>query len=65
MYFWPRDSKETVKQFKLAMRKKIHDMGYDVILNLGDQHSDLLGGYAENNIKLPNPFYLIPSNHRR
>lgn len=28
--------------------------------NLGDQQSDLDGGYSERNYKLPNPFYLIP-----
>jgi hypothetical protein len=27
---------------------------------MGDQLSDLEGGYAERTFKLPNPFYWIP-----
>jgi hypothetical protein len=30
------------------------------VLNMGDQLSDLEGGYAERTFKLPNPFYWIP-----
>jgi hypothetical protein len=30
-----------------------------IIANLGDQFSDLAGGYAERTFKLPNPFYSI------
>ncbi len=30
------------------------------LLNVGDQDSDLEGGYARNRVKLPNPFYFIP-----
>lgn len=45
---------------KTALRKEITAQGYDIILNIGDQHSDLLGGYADKTIKLPNPFYFVP-----
>jgi len=31
-----------------------------IIVNAGDQESDLAGGYAERAYKLPNPFYYIP-----
>ncbi len=47
-------------QFKLKMRQQITDMGYDIIVNIGDQWSDLKGGYADRTFKLPNPFYYLP-----
>ena len=31
-----------------------------IIASVGDQWSDLDGGYAERVFKLPNPFYFIP-----
>lgn len=46
--------------FKAPIREKIENMGYDIVLNIGDQNSDLKGGYADNAVKLPNPFYYVP-----
>lgn len=46
--------------YKTSMRKALNDRGYDIILNMGDQKSDLIGGFADKAFKLPNPFYLIP-----
>lgn len=46
--------------YKTAMRKQLTDKGYTIILNLGDQNSDLKGGYADKSFKLPNPYYFIP-----
>lgn len=46
--------------FKSGVRKALTDHGYDIILNVGDQDSDLAGGYARKAVKLPNPFYYIP-----
>lgn len=46
--------------FKSGVRKALTEQGYDIILNVGDQHSDLAGGYARHAFKLPNPFYYIP-----
>ena len=34
--------------------------GYKIIENIGDQYSDLTGGYSAATYKLPNPFYYIP-----
>ena len=31
------------------------------MLNVGDQWSDLQGGYADRILKLPNPTYYLPS----
>lgn len=46
--------------FKAPERKKLVDQGYTIIVNIGDQMSDLDGGFAERTYKLPNPFYFIP-----
>ncbi len=42
---------------KTAERKKIAEEGYVIIANLGDQESDLKGGYSERSFKIPNPLY--------
>jgi HAD superfamily, subfamily IIIB (Acid phosphatase) len=46
--------------FKAPERKRIADQGYAIVVNVGDQVSDLAGGHAERAYKLPNPIYLIP-----
>jgi predicted secreted acid phosphatase len=46
--------------FKAPERRKIAEQGYTIILNMGDQQSDLSGGFAEKTFKLPNPVYFLP-----
>ncbi len=46
--------------YKSAVRKKIHDQGFNVLVNIGDQWSDLLGGGSIDCEKLPNRIYYIP-----
>jgi predicted secreted acid phosphatase len=46
--------------FKAPERKKIAERGFTILLSMGDQESDLAGGYAERTFKLPNPVYLLP-----
>jgi acid phosphatase len=46
--------------FKAPERRKITEQGYTIVLSLGDQESDLKGGYAERTFKLPNPVYYLP-----
>jgi acid phosphatase len=46
--------------FKAPERKKIAERGYTILLSMGDQESDLKGGYAERVFKLPNPVYFLP-----
>lgn len=58
LYLKPDASHDTAATFKTAIRRKITDDGYTIIANLGDQESDLAGGYAEKSFKLPNPFYV-------
>ena len=50
----------TVANFKTAAREDIEKQGYDIVLNIGDQQSDLIGGHADKTFKLPNPYYYIP-----
>ena len=45
--------------YKSGERAKIEQEGYRIIANVGDQESDLAGGYADRSFKLPNPFYFI------
>jgi acid phosphatase len=57
----PHPSTQTTTEYKSGERKKIVDAGYKIILNVGDQISDLNGSpQAEVSVKLPNPFYYIP-----
>lgn len=46
--------------FKSHERAKIEKQGYDIAVNVGDQYSDLNGGYSDKIFKLPDPFYYIP-----
>lgn len=46
--------------FKMPERRQIAARGFTIILSMGDQESDLLGGYAERTFKLPNPVYYLP-----
>jgi acid phosphatase len=46
--------------FKAPERRKLVEQGYTIIVNMGDQMSDLEGGFAERTYKLPNPFYFVP-----
>jgi acid phosphatase len=47
--------------YKSRERARIEQDGYTIIANVGDQDSDLKGGYAEKTFRLPNPFYFLPS----
>lgn len=54
----PDEFHGTSQAFKTAVRRRLTQEGYIIIANIGDQESDLAGGYAERTFKLPNPFYL-------
>lgn len=56
----PNGNTDTATVFKSARRQGIVDKGYTIIINVGDQASDLAGCCAEGTFKLPNPFYLVP-----
>lgn len=61
LYFRPaNDKEESLAVFKAKARKKISAQGFKIIANIGDQQSDLDGGFSERTFKLPNPFYYTP-----
>lgn len=46
--------------YKSGARAYIESLGHTILVNVGDQHSDLRGGHAEQAFKVPNPLYHIP-----
>jgi hypothetical protein len=52
-------SHATVQAFKSEERRKLAEAGNTIIATVGDQQSDLDGGFAECPFKVPNPFYFI------
>jgi len=61
LYLKPNDySKPSVIPYKSASRESIEARGYRIIINVGDQYSDLAGGHSVRVFKLPNPYYYIP-----
>jgi acid phosphatase len=51
---------DSAVDFKAPERKKLCDQGYTILLSMGDQESDLKGGYVRKTFKLPNPVYFLP-----
>lgn len=60
LIFAPDGDKRNAEAFKTAERGKLVAEGRTIIANIGDQESDLRGGYAERAFKLPNVFYALP-----
>jgi predicted secreted acid phosphatase len=61
LYLKPSDyDKASVVPYKSSTRKRIIRRGYRILANLGDQRSDLKGGYSLKAYKLPNPMYFTP-----
>lgn len=60
IYLKPENySQASVIPFKSGARATISKQGYTIIASIGDQESDLKGGYTEKGFKLPNPYYYI------
>lgn len=51
---------KSIVTFKQRARASISKKGYTIIASIGDQYSDLLGGHAKKQYKLPNPYYFLP-----
>nr|WP_242602675.1 HAD family acid phosphatase [Legionella taurinensis] len=51
---------QSIVPFKAHARELISKKGYTIIATIGDQYSDLMGGFAKKEFKLPNPFYFLP-----
>lgn len=60
LYMRPNGNKTSAETVKSVFRKQIEDMGFKIIVNIGDQYSDLAGGFSEDCEKLPNKMYFIP-----
>lgn len=61
LYLRPDNYKQSsIVPFKSQTRALIAQQGYTIIASIGDQDSDIAGGYAEKGFKLPNPFYHLP-----
>jgi acid phosphatase len=57
----PAQLSDATIAYKSGARRTIVDAGYRIVLNVGDQFSDLKGSpSSELSVKLPNPFYYIP-----
>lgn len=61
LYLRPQNySEKSIIPFKSQTRALIAKQGYTIVASIGDQYSDIKGGYAEKGFKLPNPFYYLP-----
>ncbi|OGV28778.1 MAG: hypothetical protein A3E88_05925 [Legionellales bacterium RIFCSPHIGHO2_12_FULL_35_11] len=49
----------SIQSFKSEKREEIERQGYTIIASIGDQKSDLSGGYTKKTFKIPNPYYFI------
>jgi predicted secreted acid phosphatase len=54
------DTNSSVVPFKSGARKAIQGRGYHILVNIGDQKSDLAGGFSVKAFKVPNPMYTTP-----
>jgi hypothetical protein len=50
----------TTTEYKSGTRKYISSLGYSIMADFGDQYSDLIGGDAGHQVKIPDPMYYIP-----
>jgi HAD superfamily, subfamily IIIB (Acid phosphatase) len=54
-----RERPGTHDGFKARQRRSLARRGFTIVANVGDQRSDLDGGWAQRTFKLPNPMYVI------
>ena len=59
-----RSSKDRSDMSPAAQRRMLQELaqakGYTIVADLGDQYSDLEGGDAGYQVKIPNPMYYLP-----
>ncbi|CAB4881486.1 MAG: hypothetical protein F2793_06800 [Actinobacteria bacterium] len=56
----PTQAQLTALEFKTATRARWTKQGWRLAFTIGDQVSDVTGGYVAKGFLLPNPMYLIP-----
>lgn len=60
LYLKPDDyNKDSASNYKVEARKDIEAKGHKILATIGDQNSDISGGYGKG-FKLPNSIYYIP-----
>ena len=59
LYLRPDGNHEPAAKFKTRIRTQIEDLGFTIVVNIGDQISDLAGGHALDCQKLPNRLYFV------
>lgn len=59
LYLRGKGDKRSAIEVKTAVRKDLEDMGFKIVVNIGDQVSDLIGGYSIDCEKLPNKLYFV------
>jgi acid phosphatase len=61
LFMKPDDYHEpSVVPYKSGARREITQSGFRIVVNIGDQESDLQGGWSDRTFKVPNPAYFIP-----
>jgi predicted secreted acid phosphatase len=60
LYMRRDDEAESAAPEKTRYRRRITRQRDRILANLGDQRSDLVGGYATRRYKIPNPMYHTP-----
>lgn len=56
----PAEAKLSAQDYKSQRRRQLEQAGWNIMLSIGDQPSDMLGGSTDAGFLLPNPMYLIP-----
>ncbi|RLV50693.1 hypothetical protein D9V37_01620 [Nocardioides mangrovicus] len=59
-YTKPAGFKGSTVAYKSSRRHHVQRQGYTIVDNIGDQFSDLKGGFSKRTVKLPNPTYYLP-----
>jgi len=59
LYMRASGDEQSAATMKSGYRKQIEDMGFKIVVNIGDQYSDLAGGHSIDCEKLPNKIYFI------
>lgn len=57
VFLRPADWEGDSASFKTHAREEIESRAYRILINIGDQLTDLKGGHAEHEVLVPNPFY--------
>jgi predicted secreted acid phosphatase len=59
LFMRPDGNSSCAEDNKIKQREDIEALGYKVVVNIGDQASDLVGGHSLDCEKLPNKMYFI------